>query len=72
MQKNVLLEINRVREIMGLKLVIEQEDIVAGEAVDANAYKQVGGGQPYELFLEKSDATSKLYMESTGEETRKA
>ena len=69
MQKNVLLEINRVREIMGLKLVIEQEDIVAGEAVDANAYKQVGGGQPYELFLEKSDATSKLYMESTGEET---
>ena len=69
MQKNILLEINRVREIMGLKLVIEQEDIVAGEAVDANAYKQVGGGQPYELFLEKSDATSKLYMESTGEET---
>lgn len=75
MQKNILTEINRVREIMGLRTLIEQEvdteqeDVVAGESVEPNAYQEIDGGQPYELFLEKATPPAKLYLESSGEET---
>ena len=60
-KKQILSELNRVREIMGLSVLLEQENI------DPNIYKEFEGGKPYELFLLKATPTSKLYFESTGE-----
>ena len=82
-QKTIISEVNRMREIMGLGLLNEQDEelfgpigpeymeTAAGDAVteDENAFKTIHGGKPYELFLEKSSPKSKLYLESTGEET---
>lgn len=72
MKKNILNEVNRVREIMGLSTLLEQENIDRDAADDAvvenpNIYKEFEGGKPYELFLLKATPTSKLYFESTGE-----
>ena len=72
MKKEILSELNRVREIMGLSVLLEQENIDRDAADDAvaenpNIYKEFEGGKPYELFLLKATPTSKLYFESTGE-----
>ena len=41
MKKQILSELNRVREIMGLSVLLEQENI------DPNIYKEFEGGKPY-------------------------
>jgi hypothetical protein len=62
MEKRILTEINRNREIMGLGVLLEQE-------ANPEDYKKYDGGEPYKLFLLKATPTSKLYMESDGGET---
>ena len=62
MKKPILSEVKRVREIMGLGVILEQD-------ANPDDYKKYAGGKPYELFLLKATPTSKLYMESIGGET---
>ena len=87
-KKKVIVEVNRMRQIMGLNPLNEQTTSMSGSITppedfesdelnalrdevseDENAFKTVYGGKPYELFLEKATTESKLYLESTGEET---
>jgi len=62
MKKEILVELNRNREIMGLGVLLEQE-------ANPDDYKKYDGGEPYKLFQLKATPTSKLYMDSTGEGT---
>ena len=85
MKKQILNEVNRVREIMGLTFINEQEEVEVDIDVEdefdtsdmeadmkkvghkikseVGEYKTFENGQPYELFMAKSDALSKAYLE---------
>jgi hypothetical protein len=58
MKKNIILEVSRIKEIMGL--ISEQEK----GNITPNSWKEYAGGEPAALFEEKSTSTSKKYMDS--------
>jgi len=76
MKKQLLSEVNRVREIMGIKGLLEQEEVDRTDtksdeekyghkgSSEPGEFKTYLGGKPYELFLEKSNILSKAYFQS--------
>ena len=55
MERNILNEVNRMREIMGLKLVMEQSD---------ESWKSVAGGKPYDLIFNTPIKDNDFYFAS--------
>lgn len=84
MKKQILSEVNRVREIMGLDILLEQEEVDRDDSqsdeekfgfkseIEAGEFKTYEGGKPYELFLKKSNILSKAYFESGEYEAAKS
>lgn len=79
MRKQLLSELNRVREIMGLEVLLEQEDFADVDQSDMEAdmekaghkvtsepgeFKDYGDGEPYELFMAKANTLSKAIFQS--------
>lgn len=60
MERNILNEVNRMREIMGLKLVMEQSD---------ESWKSVAEGKPYNLIFNTKVKGDDFYFSNT--QTRK-
>lgn len=56
MERNILNEVNRMKEIMGLKLVLEQSD---------ESWKSVAQGKPYKLLFETTIKGNDNYFAST-------
>lgn len=56
MKRNILNEVNRMREIMGLKLILEQSD---------ESWKSVAKGKPYKLIFDTSIKGDDFYFAST-------
>lgn len=55
MERNILNEVNRMREIMGLKLILEQND---------ESWKSVAGGKPYDLIFNTPIKDNDFYFAS--------
>ena len=78
MDKKILNEINRVREIMGLMVILEQEEVEVDktdtksdeEKYDHKSSSEPGefrtylDGDPYKLFVAKTNTLSKAYFQS--------
>ena len=79
MKKQLLEELNRTREIMGLEILIEQENFGDVDKTDMEAdmkkaghkstsevgeFKEVDDGEPYALFVAKADTKSKAIFQS--------
>ena len=84
MKKQLLEELNRTREIMGLEILIEQENFGDVDKTDMEAdmkkaghkstsevgeFKEVDDGEPYALFVAKADTKSKAIFQA-GEYTK--
>ena len=57
MKKNIILEVSRIKEIMGL---INEQDEETN--VTPDSWKEYGDGEPAALFEEKGTSNSKKYM----------
>lgn len=57
MKKNIILEVSRIKEIMGL---INEQDEETN--VNPDSWEEYGNGEPAELFEEKATNSSKKYM----------
>lgn len=58
MKSNLIIEVSRIKEIMGL--ISEQEE----SNLTPNSWKEYDGGKPAALFEEKGTSASKKYMDS--------
>ena len=58
MKSNLIIEVSRIKEIMGL--ISEQEE----GNLTPNSWKEYDGGKPAALFEEKGTSASKKYMNS--------